>query len=265
MTETKESRNWCYTLNNPTHDELIILQCLFEDNYATYHVMGDEVGTKTHTPHIQGYLHTKHLKSFNQVKNKLSHRIHLEQMIGTSQQASDYCKKEGKYIEYGTLPKNGAPPAKVNSATIILAINEGKTLEEIEELYPTFMLFHRNKVVDQIKQYNLRRNKDIITKYFIIDQDDPLTDVEQSLPGCKAIIIDELQDIEGYASNDYDTVIYNCSFYEKKHNMWPRGMKIIYKDGWQVKTISCKNFVISTNHIKLYDKQLWINLSIHDE
>lgn len=95
---SKRSRGWCFTLNNPDNDK---------DNYdaleaAQYFVIGKEVG-KEGTPHHQGYVYFKTLKSFKQVK-QLVPRAHWEAQKGSFEEASDYCKKDGDFIEEGSAP-----------------------------------------------------------------------------------------------------------------------------------------------------------------
>lgn len=95
------SRNWCYTLNNYTEEELKGLR----DIDCKYHVLGEEVGEKG-TKHIQGYIEFANAISFESIKSKLF-RAHIEKRLGTSKQASDYCKKENKYVEIGIRSVQG--------------------------------------------------------------------------------------------------------------------------------------------------------------
>jgi len=94
-----QSRRWCLTLNNYTDQEFQELK----DYKAKYQVIGEEVGDNG-TPHLQGFFVLKNNAKLSAMK-KLSARAHWEPARGTSEQAADYCKKEGKYVEYGELPK----------------------------------------------------------------------------------------------------------------------------------------------------------------
>lgn len=94
-----ESRRWVFTLNNYTpEDESRItgIQC-------RYLVYGRERG-ESGTPHLQGYLVFASNKRFNAVKALVGDRSHIERARGSSTQASDYCKKDGDYVELGELP-----------------------------------------------------------------------------------------------------------------------------------------------------------------
>lgn len=95
---------WCFTLNNPTPQE--------EDHIKTnvdsykYCVIGHETGSSG-TPHLQGFVIFKQQLRLNSAKLLLSPRCHLEVAKGTSQQASDYCKKDdADHWESGTLPSS---------------------------------------------------------------------------------------------------------------------------------------------------------------
>lgn len=107
MTDAR-SRGWCFTLNNFTaadREKLWGWQGNEETrpDHLTYFVVGEEVGDSG-TPHLQGFLYfAKHKKSFNQV-TRLVPRAHFEAMRGTPKQASDYCKKDGNFVEWGDCP-----------------------------------------------------------------------------------------------------------------------------------------------------------------
>lgn len=97
------SKRWCYTLNNYTqqeYDQLHIQTCV-------YHVIGKEKGASG-TPHLQGFIIFKTMQRLSAVK-KINGRAHWEPARGTSDQAADYCQKDGDYVEVGTRPQ---PPAK---------------------------------------------------------------------------------------------------------------------------------------------------------
>lgn len=98
---TMRNRNWCYTLNNYTEEEVTVLKSID----STYHILGYEVGEKG-TPHVQATIRFKNKKTLKQVK-KLIPRAHLE-VVKDMVASIEYCKKDGKYDEIG-LYKNGRP------------------------------------------------------------------------------------------------------------------------------------------------------------
>jgi len=102
MPRDAPAKRWCFTINNYTAVELQTISDS-ADNFD-YLCVGRERGSNN-TPHLQGYAVLK-------VKLRLANvkvlpgfaRAHLEVSRGTPKQASDYCKKDGDFEEYGTLP-----------------------------------------------------------------------------------------------------------------------------------------------------------------
>ncbi len=91
---------WCFTWNNPDHGVTPPSLREFYHEHCNYLVYGDEVAPKTGTPHYQGFFTLKKKKSLTALK-KLGMTCHLEAANGTSIQASDYCKKDKEFVEYG--------------------------------------------------------------------------------------------------------------------------------------------------------------------
>ena len=78
------TRNYFYTLNNYTSEEVETLRAID----CTYHLIGKE--GKNATPHLQGTIRFKTVKSFKQVQ-ELIPRAHIE--VTKSMAASiEYCK-----------------------------------------------------------------------------------------------------------------------------------------------------------------------------
>lgn len=77
------------------------------DEKMTYMVVGEEVG-ENGTPHTQGFVILKSRTRLSAMK-KWMPRAHLELMRGNSDQAADYCKKDGEYMEFGTFEYIGPP------------------------------------------------------------------------------------------------------------------------------------------------------------
>ena len=91
----KQTRGYCFTLNNYTDDEEQQLQQL--GRQVQYLVYGRERGGEANTPHLQGYIHFNSPTSFNRAKELLP-RAHVERRRGTIDQAIEYCKKIKMYM-----------------------------------------------------------------------------------------------------------------------------------------------------------------------
>lgn len=83
------ARNWSFTINNPTEDEITILDGI-EVNFIIYQI---EQGTNN-TPHIQGFVQLKTKLRMAGVKRLLCPRGHYEQSRGSPDSNIAYCSKE---------------------------------------------------------------------------------------------------------------------------------------------------------------------------
>ena len=95
------SKDWCYTLNNYTIAQSVTL----DDIDAVYHVWGYERAASG-TPHIQGFIQMEKRMRLGGMKT-LFPTAHLEIRKGTPEEACDYCKKDGDYVEKGELQNQG--------------------------------------------------------------------------------------------------------------------------------------------------------------
>lgn len=133
--EETRSRAWSWTLNNWTMTEHFdIVEHL--GHVCEYGVIGYEVG-ENGTPHLQGYMYYTNARSFSSVK-KLNERIHFESSKGTPAQNKKYCTKDGLYVEFGTIPKQGR---RSDFDELKEDIESGLTLDELRIKY--FGLFVR--------------------------------------------------------------------------------------------------------------------------
>ncbi|GAC77764.1 replication protein, partial [uncultured marine virus] len=90
----KKGRKWCFTLNNYTQEELKNLAHDFRD---FQYIFGKEIGDDKKTPHIQGYVESKHAVAFNTIKAFIP-RGHIERCRGTTKSNYEYCSKDGDFI-----------------------------------------------------------------------------------------------------------------------------------------------------------------------
>lgn len=96
-------KRWVFTLNNHTEGEVQLLSDLLTSEHVSYGIFGREVG-ESGTPHLQGYCIFADRKRFNQVRALFGDRYHVEISRGTPAQASQYCKKDGDFEEFGEFP-----------------------------------------------------------------------------------------------------------------------------------------------------------------
>jgi len=123
------SRNYCFTLNNYTEDEL---GCLREGTHK-YIIMGKEVGAEG-TPHIQGYVEFGRTCRIRGAKVNLGcDRLHLEARRGTQNEAIEYCKKEGNYEEHGEAAVQGR---RSDLEAVAEGVVNGNTVRQIAQEFP---------------------------------------------------------------------------------------------------------------------------------
>lgn len=149
-----QSQRWCFTHNNYSDaDQVFICQLLASDE-VKYGVYGREVG-ESGTPHLQGFFILKkrvRLATAKAFFGDLS--PHLEPARASSLQASDYCKKDGDFEEFGSCPKAGERndfaelkhwilerPNKPTAAHIArefpqLFLKYGRIMEWVDAIYP---------------------------------------------------------------------------------------------------------------------------------
>lgn len=103
-----QAKRWVFTQNNYTQQHELLIKGL-ECDYACY---GREIG-ESGTPHLQGCVCFSTQKRLTAVK-KILPTSHWEIMRGNIVEASDYCKKDGEFEEFGIMPDidNGANEKK---------------------------------------------------------------------------------------------------------------------------------------------------------
>lgn len=138
----EKSRSYCITLNNYSDLEYTTLY----DLECRYLIIGKEVG-ESGTPHLQCYVYFDNPRGFRAIHKKFP-RAHLENVLkGTPQQASEYCKKEGDFIEKGSLPEQGIR----NDLSIIREVlKETNSMEKVVEVATSYQSV---KMAEQILKY----------------------------------------------------------------------------------------------------------------
>jgi hypothetical protein len=124
-------RRWVFTLNNYTADDENRLNSL-HDGIAKYLVYGRETAA-TGTPHLQGFIIFNDSRRFNNVRETLGSRCHIEQSRGSNIDASEYCKKDGDFVEYGQLPSAGGTRTDLSEA--IEFLQECRDMDSFKQQY----------------------------------------------------------------------------------------------------------------------------------
>lgn len=101
----QKSRNFCFTWNNWQNHLTTAEQVadLFGD--FKYLCLGFETGTSG-TPHIQGYVDFPNPRTISGLKT-IHQSIHWEPRLGSWDQATAYCKKDGNFREFGLANSQG--------------------------------------------------------------------------------------------------------------------------------------------------------------
>lgn len=147
-------RNFCFTLNNYTQEDIDYLENNFFEGYCSYLIYGKEKAT-TGTNHLQGYVQLKKRTRFNTIKKYLK-SYHIEDAKGSAEQNRAYCSKELDYKEFGTIKvERSNSYKKENIRELIKQCNTWRDVLEIEgiEKYMKFAREYFNSLD--------RRNKDI--------------------------------------------------------------------------------------------------------
>lgn len=143
-----KSRDWCFTLNNYTEQDVEDLNqkaVLF-----AYLLYGFEVG-ESGTPHLQGFIQFKGPRTFQSVQRVLGDsRFHIEARKGSVQQCIAYCKKDNSYTEFGEPTRNIGQGTRTDLQEVATFIQQGATVLDICNEYPQMYLKFAKGIQDLI-------------------------------------------------------------------------------------------------------------------
>lgn len=134
MAPNSRSRGWCFTINNPTIEDLLQLEEL--KAHATYYVYGREHGQDRNTLHWQGFVYFANPIGMARCR-QLLRRAHVEPQRGTCNQAITYCQKEGDWEEWGDKPQHGGGGTQRERWRELINLAEVGNIELIKDKFPS--------------------------------------------------------------------------------------------------------------------------------
>lgn len=153
--------HWCFTTNNYTEEHVENLRILGNSDDCKYLVFGIEL-SESGTPHLQGYIAFGSRLRFSEVQQKIpdSHLSVTRQI----QKSIIYCKKDGKFEEFGDEPTGAGHRSDLQSfkETVQSGILSLKRLRELHSdtfaKYPRFCADYvrDNMPVPEVPSYPLR-------------------------------------------------------------------------------------------------------------
>jgi len=134
----------------------------FEPDYdkINYYVFGKEVCPNTGREHWQCFMQLKNRCGLSTVKKIIGDECaHIEQRKGTVQEASDYCKKDGDFVEDGEMTSQGK---RTDIDAIKKLVNEGK-LEEAIDASPNYQCM---KMAELLYKYKKPKARDVDVEWW---------------------------------------------------------------------------------------------------
>ena len=146
--ERTQAKAWCFTWNNYTEEDIELLERVYAD-HGTYLIYGKEVGEQG-TKHLQGFIYFEKRKTFRFVQKAFQSKVHLERARGSPSQAAEYCKKDGDFVERGTLPVGQGQRNDLRE--VYESIKSGKSLRDIADTNSTAAIRYSSGIL-RLQQY----------------------------------------------------------------------------------------------------------------
>lgn len=156
---------YCATLNNYTEAEVATLRNGRPE--LNYFIAGHEVGEQG-TPHLQIYFQLN-----KQVKITTMHRwpgwermAHIQPAKGTSDEAADYCKKEGNFWEFGTIKTMGRKGARNDLKEVQEAIDKGESYDDICDTHFKQAAMYSKFIKERVQARDSKRQQDSLRELY---------------------------------------------------------------------------------------------------
>jgi len=179
----QRARNWCFTHNNYTQDDIQVIRTAWPDLPGFMGVMfEEETGEAKATPHLQGFVCFSTMKSGKQMR-EMGARTHWSVMKGSVEQNKTYCSKDGSGVTvigqfpmsakdkgiagaaHGAKGKAHGSKAPDPWAELIKAIKTGKTKRELMELFPTLAGQYPKGFDNYIAEFTPKHTFSILERY----------------------------------------------------------------------------------------------------
>lgn len=133
----KGAKHWVFTINNYKDEDVQLLRNVSEREGVVYLVFGREKGEQG-TPHLQGYLQHSSRRSLAYNKRDVHAAAHWEIARGTPTEASNYCKKDGDFEEFGEMAKGQG--TRNDLSEVVALIKQGASKRKIAETHPAAVI-----------------------------------------------------------------------------------------------------------------------------
>jgi len=138
MATPPRCKNVCWTLFDWTEEQLGLIRTTVELGFSTYTVFGRETCPKTQKKHLQGYSEFVKPMSWAAIgklwclEKEQSKRF--AQRHGTPLEASDYCKKDKDFEEFGVITPPGEGQGKRNDLLAMKKdMDAGMSLQDLSD------------------------------------------------------------------------------------------------------------------------------------
>lgn len=230
------NRSFCFTLNNPSDDDIDgLIQLDFK-----YLIFGFETA-KTGTHHLQGYIQYYQPITFTTARLNIPF-AHIEIAKGTPQQNIDYCSKENVWFEYGVKPTQGG---KVTYEQVEAAFEDPKNNMTIIRQY--------GRAFEYVRQQEISQSEGKTKYYTCLPVHDAISEILEYLGDHDLIVVQSINELAAYDDEDFSTklVILLHPLLDYLIPLYPRGVPIKYKYGFQYHTCRPKYFVVVSDKFTL--------------
>lgn len=238
-----QSRYWCSTYNNYTDEIVSQYRALAALPTTSYMVFGREVGKECGTPHLQTYIEFSTKRRFTVVKRLLG-GVRVAIRKKTAKQASDYCKKDGDFEEFGCL-SDQRQGKRNDLSEAANAIKNGATKRSIAQAFPEmFIKFHKGigELIEVLKEK--KEPCEFTEKKWNLVIDWTKTQIFKGTSGCgkttlalqelpNALFITHLDELRLFDPDTHDGIIVD----EGNFKHLPRETQIHFMDNAQSRSI----------------------------